>query len=134
SGRGIDSRSARLMKYVLGASVAVKWVLPENEIQEALTLRDDFRKQVQELIAPDIFAVEVANALTRAERRGIIQQSESLAKLSDVLTTSPDLHANRPLLLRATEISSRGRIGVYDCLYLALAEREQCDLVTADRR
>jgi predicted nucleic acid-binding protein len=24
------------------------------------------------------------------------------------------------------------RIGVYDCLYLALAEQEKCELVTAD--
>lgn len=29
-------------------------------------------------------------------------------------------------------ISSAARIGVYDCLYLALAEREACELVTAD--
>ena len=29
-------------------------------------------------------------------------------------------------------ISSQVRIGVYDCLYVALAERENCDLITAD--
>jgi len=26
------------------------------------------------------------------------------------------------------------RIGVYDCLYVALAEREQCRVVSADKR
>jgi predicted nucleic acid-binding protein len=26
------------------------------------------------------------------------------------------------------------RIGVYDCLYVALAERETCQLITADQR
>ena len=30
--------------------------------------------------------------------------------------------------------SSSVRIGVYDCLYVALAEREQCELITADDR
>jgi predicted nucleic acid-binding protein len=25
-------------------------------------------------------------------------------------------------------------VGVYDCLYVALAEREKCDLVTADEK
>ncbi len=30
------------------------------------------------------------------------------------------------------QISSAARIGVYDCLYVALAEREKCELVTAD--
>jgi predicted nucleic acid-binding protein len=39
-----------------------------------------------------------------------------------------------PILLRATDISSRTRVGVYDCLYVALAEREGCVLVTADSR
>jgi predicted nucleic acid-binding protein len=31
-------------------------------------------------------------------------------------------------------ILSHRSIGVYDCLYVALAEREGCDLVTADDR
>jgi hypothetical protein len=38
------------------------------------------------------------------------------------------------LLPRAFEISSHARIGVYDCLYVELAEREGCELVTADTR
>ena len=37
-----------------------------------------------------------------------------------------------PLTPRAIEIWSRMRVGVYDCLYVALAERERCELVTAD--
>jgi predicted nucleic acid-binding protein len=43
------------MKYVLDASVAVKWVLPEADSAKAISLRDDYRKGVHELIAPDIF-------------------------------------------------------------------------------
>jgi len=39
-----------------------------------------------------------------------------------------------PLLKRAVEIASQARIGVYDCLYAALAEREGCQLLTADDR
>jgi putative transposase len=37
-------------------------------------------------------------------------------------------------LPRAIAISSAVRIGVYDCLYVALAEREGCEFVTADAR
>lgn len=32
------------------------------------------------------------------------------------------------------DASSRARIGVYDCLYVALAERDGCEVVTADDR
>jgi hypothetical protein len=40
------------MKYVLDASVALKWVLTEPDSSKALSIRDDFRKQVHELLAP----------------------------------------------------------------------------------
>ncbi len=122
------------MRLVLDASVAVKWVLPESDTPKALALRTDFINLVRELIAPDTLPVEVAHALTRAERRGLIKNQVASVKLADVLTTAPDLHAYRPMLARAVELSSQHRIGVSDCLYIALAEREQCDLVTADQR
>jgi predicted nucleic acid-binding protein len=47
---------------------------------------------------------------------------------------SPRLFPSVPLMLRALSIATQARIGVYDCLYVALAERENCELVTADTR
>jgi predicted nucleic acid-binding protein len=74
----------------------------------------------------------LAHALTRAERQGRI--NDVLTRLTDVLTTSPVLLPSLPLILRATDISSTSRVRVYDCLYVAPAEREACELVTADTR
>ena len=54
------------MKYVLDASVALKWVLTEPDSAKALSVRDDFRKQVHELLAPDVFPVEVGRPTPRA--------------------------------------------------------------------
>jgi predicted nucleic acid-binding protein len=122
------------VKAVLDASIAIKWVLPETDSIKAVSLRDEFRNNVRHFIAPDTFPVEVAHALTRAERRGLIQQNEARIKLSDVFTTAPDLHPYLPLLPRAVELSSQVRLGVYDCLYVALAEQEQCELLSADVR
>jgi predicted nucleic acid-binding protein len=65
------------MKYVLDASVALKWVLTEPDSPKALSVRDDFRTQVCELLVPDIFPVEVAHALTRAERKGLIKPPQA---------------------------------------------------------
>jgi predicted nucleic acid-binding protein len=120
------------MKYVLDASVAIKWVLPEPDSQKAISLRDNFRKQVHELIAPDTFPVEVAHALTRAERKGLIQPPEAVERFNEIAVNLPQIHRYLPLLPHAMELSSQFRIGVYDCLYVALAEREGCQLVTAD--
>jgi len=51
-----------------------------------------------------------------------------------VLRNAPQLHAYLPLLPRAYSIAAAARIGVYDCLYVALAERKGCELVTSDAR
>jgi predicted nucleic acid-binding protein len=122
------------MKYVLDASVGLKTVLPEVDSAKAETLIREFQQQVHELIAPDTYLVECAHALTRAQRRGLIQPSEGQQKFRLISDISPDLMPHIPLLARAYELSSQFRIGVYDCLYVALAEREQCELVTADQR
>ena len=122
------------MRYVLDASVALKWVLPEPDSAKAVRLRDDFRVGVYDLLAPDIFPMEVAHALAKAERRRVITPPDGAAKLADVLRAVPDLHPSLPLLGRAFDIASAARIAVYDCLYVALAEREGCELVTADAK
>jgi predicted nucleic acid-binding protein len=122
------------MTYVLDSCVALKWVLREEHSAIARRVRDDFQRQVIDLVAPDVFPIEVAHALTKLERRRIIQQTEGLLKLTDLLNDLPTLHPSLPLLARAFDIAARARLGVYDCLYVALAEREGCELLTADDR
>lgn len=56
------------MRYVLDSSVAFKWVVPEADSARAVLLRDEFQRRVHDLLAPDIFEVEVAHALALAER------------------------------------------------------------------
>jgi predicted nucleic acid-binding protein len=122
------------MKYVLDSCVALKWVLPEPDTPTAVRIRTEFLRGDHELLAPDIFPVEVAHALARAERRGVIRPPLGARRLRNILSYSPDLHPYLPLLPRAFTLASQARIGVYDCLYVALAEREGCALLTADDR
>ena len=120
------------MKYVIDSSVAFKWVLREIDSDKAESLRDDYQNSVHELISPDLFQIELAHALTRAERQKRIAVGEAEILWSEVMTTPPVFHD--PLVARAIELSSRHRMGVYDCVYLALAEQEACELVTADAK
>jgi predicted nucleic acid-binding protein len=122
------------MKYVLDSSIAVKWVIAEADTPAAVQLRDDFVHGVHELISPDVFPLEVAHAIVKAERQGRINPGDGALFLTDVLTTLPNLEQGLSLLPRAFLVATTARIGVYDCLYVALAEREQCDFVTADDR
>ncbi len=49
-----------------------------------------------------------------------------------MMKTCPLLSPSVPLAPRAYTIASVARIGIYDCLYVALAEQEGCEFVTAD--
>jgi len=120
------------MKYVLDSSVALKWVLAEADSDNARRLRDDARASIHQLIAPDIFSVEIGHSMTRAERQGSMSVADGWAWWQLVMADAPSLRPYIPLMPRAYAISSAARIGVYDCLYVALAEREGCELVTAD--
>jgi predicted nucleic acid-binding protein len=120
------------VKYVLDASVAAFWGLRNPLMPKALRLRDEYRRQIHELIAPAHFPYEIASALTKAERQRLIPVGDARPLVQDVLRTPPLLHAVDPLFYRAVDVSSQTRSSFYDCLYVALAEREGCELVTAD--
>jgi predicted nucleic acid-binding protein len=122
------------MRYVVDSNVAVKWVLNETDSAQAVKIRHDFVAGIHELLAPDVFPVEIAHALARAERKNILIPPQGTAALASILRTLPQLHGSLSLLPRAFELASNARIGVYDCLYAALAEQEQCELLTADVR
>ncbi len=120
------------MRYVLDASVALRWVLRDPLQPQALRLRSDYQSKTLELLAPDIFPAEVAGALTKAERQKGIRVGLAAPLYIKVMRTSPVLYPYFPLLARAIAISSQTRSAFLDCLYVALAEKERCQLVTAD--
>jgi len=123
------------MKYVMDSSVTFKWSVKEADTDKALAIRHEFLQGVHELHAPDFFPIEIAHSITRAERQGRILQSEGVQIMVDALNTLPILHAILPDLLPiAYAISSKMRVGVYDCLYVALADREKCEFITADNK
>jgi predicted nucleic acid-binding protein len=95
------------MKYVIDSSVATKWVLPEVHSDKALRLRDQFVSGVHKLVAPEVFSVEVAHALTRAERQGRIAIGDAEVLWADVMTTPLTLARSAVLLTRASK-SLRG--------------------------
>ena len=122
------------MKYVLDSSVAFKWLVPEVDTDKALRLLDDYQHDVHDLLSPDILPVETTHALTRAERQGRVTAAQGSRLFIDLMNQVPNLHPYLLLLPRAYAISSAMRIGVYDCIYVALAEQEGCELVTSDNR
>jgi predicted nucleic acid-binding protein len=120
------------MKYVLDASVGGYWVLRNPLQAKALKLRAEYQQNIHELIAPSHFPGEIASVLTKAERQKLIPVGRAHLLIHDILNTPPALYAIDSLFYRAVEISSQTRTAFYDCLYVALAEQVNCELVTAD--
>ena len=97
-------------------------------------VRDRHLRRQHELIVPDVFPTEMCNVLLILERSGKINPGEAAVFFRHCLSELPPLFAAIPLLPRALEIAKRFQQTVYDCLYVALAEREGCELATADDR
>ena len=118
------------MKLVLDSSVALKAQLPEADSEKALVLL----QAGHELIAPDIFPLEAAHVLSKLFRQGKITEDEARAGLVDILDSRPALKLSMRLLPAAYDISLQTRCSLWDALYVALADREKCQRVTADQK
>jgi len=70
----------------------------------------------------------------RAERMGRVSTADGFSLWSSLMVDCPQLFASLPLMPRAYSISSSARLGIYDCLYVALSEQEGCEIVTDDAR
>lgn len=116
------------MTLVIDASVALKWVLAEPGQDAADALLD------QDLIAPSLWLLEAANALWRRNLRGELSAGEAEERLSELFNAPVTSIPIEDDLSMAAALAQRLGHPVYDCLYLALAIREQTQVVTADRR
>jgi predicted nucleic acid-binding protein len=66
------------------------------------------------------------------ERSGKIRSGDAALFFRQFLSELPALSAAVPLLPRELEIAKQFQQTTYDCLYVALTEREGYELVTAD--
>jgi len=114
---------------VFDASVVLKWFVADD----VLFPRALEASAGAEPVAPSFIQIEVANALWKYVRAGQLALEDALegaAVLSDRLRLYPD----SDLLAPAQRLAAQLAHPVYDCLYLSLAQRLACPLVTADRR
>lgn len=118
------------MNLVVDASVAVKWVVPEEQeaAAEALLFSG------AQWIAPEFLMVEVGNVLRTKMRRRQLELSQARTGLDFIAATVGRFVSDGDLAGRAFEIAGDLNHSIYDCLYLACAEREKAQMITADRR
>jgi predicted nucleic acid-binding protein len=113
---------------VVDASVAIKWIVTEEDSERALALKARYR-----IVAPQLIYAECSNILWKKARRGEI----SPALIGDYARMIAELNIDttslRALVEPAAKLSQASDHPTYDCFYLALALNENCLMVTADQ-
>jgi predicted nucleic acid-binding protein len=117
-------------RYVVDASVAVKWFVPEILSEFAIQLLQPDNV----LLAPDLLMPEICNTLWKKVGRGELDLDDALQCLTDLNLMPLQLYASPELVHDALRVSTREKIPAYDSLYLALASLLDCRMVTADAR
>jgi predicted nucleic acid-binding protein len=113
---------------IVDASVALKWVLDEDDSVLARALA------TRELAAPELLWSECANGLWRWVRRGVLSGRVAQARFVALRRAPIALTSAGELLDRALMLAVELSHPVYDCVYLALALQRGMQVVSADRR
>ena len=116
--------------WVVDASVAIKWFLPEIHGEAALRLLEG----QYTLRAPDLIFSEFGNVLWKRFRKGQISRKEAIVTTEALLALSLQVESSQSLIPAALEIACSAHRTVYDSLYLAVAIAHQCRVVTADSK
>lgn len=118
----------------IDASLAAKWVLPEDGSDLALRFYQQRISSGVIFVAPAFMPVEVVNAIRRRVARGFIGQEDAEAMLSEFMSFSVSLSDMVELHGEALKLAARfERTAIYDMYYVALAQITECELWTADR-
>jgi len=123
--------------YVIDASVAAKWFLPESGetlTAEALDLLKGYAMGQVRFLVPDLFWAELGNVLWKAVRLKRLSQRSAEAALRATRDRDFPTVPSHSLLEAAFTIASAFDRTVHDALYVALALHSKSQLVTADGR
>ena len=122
------------MAMVIDASVTLAWVF----VDEWSEFTDALLGQLPQTraVVPLIWLLEIANALTVAERRRRIARADSDRFIAELLglPIEVDDGSLAPAFGTVLALARQTGLSVYDASYLELAQRRGLPLATQDRR
>ena len=123
-----------MLKLAIDASTAAQWQLSEEpEAERARQMLRDYAAAKVTFVAPTIWHYEVANIVNKAVgTRRLTEEEGSMA--FQALQALDIEFVDFPTPAEAYRLARMYRRSVYDSLYLAVAQNNQLDLWTGDRR
>jgi predicted nucleic acid-binding protein len=118
---------------VFDTSALLRLFIPDGPVPEGAerALRAAARGTAS-LLIPELALAEAGQVLHKEVMRRVLRQAEAVELLQDLLDLPLQLFSHKPLLPRALELAQELDVTVYDTLFLALAEKYDASLITAD--
>ena len=119
------------MSFILDASIAAAWFLPDEQHDAADRLMDQLRATVG--LVPALFWFETRNLFLVAERRGRLRSGEALLLMTQLrgLSLEDTGSGGDGMIL---DLAARYMLSGYDASYVALAKTQGLPLATGDRK
>lgn len=118
------------MRYVIDASVAVKWFVWEAGTEEAQNLLD----KLSFFYIPDLFLMEIDSILTKKVRRNELAIVDSFQKRRTFRQLPYKLVEYKEIEEFAFRLATEFSITLYDAAYLSIAIDYDAVFYTADKR
>ncbi len=121
-----------MIPYILDASVILKWYFEELFQKEAWDLLEN---EAVLCATPDFAIYECAGAIRRKIASNEITEEDGQTILETIIEESHlEFISSRGLLNRSFKLSNTIQHDLYDCIYLACAEKFDTKMVTADKK
>ena len=120
---------------VVDTSAIIRLYVPDGPIPDGLEehVKSAWKAETT-LIVPELALAEVAQVLWKKEQAGYIKPSETDEIISAVLELPLEIVGHYNILPDALSLARRHELTIYDSLFLALAEKKDAQLITADKR
>lgn len=122
------------MRYVVDCSVAIRWFVAQSAWQRAVLALNRFSHGDIDLLAPDVIIPEFGHVMRKLVVGQKLNTETGRNSLDRFLALPVVMAPARDLARPALELAFKHSGTFYDALYVALAEREDIKVLTADDR
>ena len=121
-------------KIVVDSSIVIKWFVTEPLSDAAHRVLNSYQSGAITFLAPDLLNAEVGNIIWKKHRFHGLAKTDAEQIIDAFRELTIEFAATSELLENAFRLAVEHERTVYDSLYLALSEREQCPYVSADEK
>lgn len=120
--------------YVLDTSVVLQWFEQTDEIhiKEAKQIFDDLNLGKINVIIPDLLLIEILNVLLIGKKCPLENANLAIRKLFNLPLNI--LVISLPVLEESAKLMRQHNLASYDAYFLALAQYEDCKLISDDQK